>query len=418
MRAVIGASCDKIDRSTLAALQVPRPRQARPGESRALAVLSAISAQATQVSKHWLPGSGTPWFVIFIAMCLPSFPAIAETRSALSEELARLEVVCGFASEPDGPVLARLCALEEKLFGRQQTGPVPTRIQAIQRMAAARKAVTQPDSGVSGTGAETAKRKPGGVSVQESIPDPAGSPLQTSSTIAHGNFQPDALPLLNAFPPTLLRNDDPDFTTSPDYYQEVSKASKGRIIRFKTMPIPVYIQPYPDRDFVNCVVRAFEAWETRTDGAVRFVQVDSSEAARIRVLWKHLGTKADNNGCLLGAHTILKYTNRGSGNLSLLSVGVVPVPVYVPRMGPKYIVPPQVVEVNLDLIMTKDYSIRYRCLQNIIAHELGHALGLLGHSPCQSDIMYPVTDEHSRMSKRDLNTLIKLYNTNKVDVPL
>jgi predicted Zn-dependent protease len=100
-----------------------------------------------------------------------------------------------------------------------------------------------------------------------------------------------------------------------------------------------------------------------------------------------------------------------------MSVGAVPLPVYIPRMGPKYTVPPQVMEVNLDLIMNKEQSVKYACLQNIVTHELGHALGMLGHSPNQADVMYPVTDEHSRLSQRDINTVIKLYNS-KCDIPL
>jgi hypothetical protein len=243
-------------------------------------------------------------------------------------------------------------------------------------------------------------------------------PLQGSNTVKK-NFTPDALPLLNAFPPNLVRmeTDNAALIARPDYYQEVYKASKGKSIRFKSMPIPVYIQPYPDKGFVNCVVRAFESWEQRTNGAVKFSQIDNPNQARIQVIWKHLGGNKDSSGCLLGAHTILKYTNRGNGSLSLMSVGAVPVPIYIPRLGPKYTVPPQVMEVNLDLIGTKEPSSRYPCLQNIVTHELGHALGLLGHSPNQADIMFPVTDEHSRLSQRDVNTVIKLYDQ-KCDIPL
>lgn len=306
-----------------------------------------------------------------------------ETSSKLMADLDDLESKSGLNNSPELPVTTRLIRLEQRILGSPSTGGIVPRLELL-------KQATQ-----TATSNNAVFCPPGAVQSGE------------------------AFPLLNAFPPKLVRMEKPGspFQSKRDYFDEVKKSSKGKCIHFKTMPIPIYVQPYPDREFMNCVLRACENWELKTDGIVRFVQADNALQARIRIAWKHLGAKADSSGCLLGAHTILNYKDRGNGSLSLMSVGTIPVPIYLPRLGPKYQVPPQVMEVNLDLIMQKEPSIRSCCLQNIVTHELGHALGLLGHSPSSADMMHPITDEHSRLSERDVNTLKRLYES-KVDIPL
>lgn len=321
-------------------------------------------------------------------LCFPAAGA-AERRltETIAEQMAKIEEANGLEVDLHSTMPQRLSVVELKVFGKSSSGPVVARMQALQH-------------------AMDAKR-------QEQM---APSYATNESTAADGLA--DTMPLLNALPPNFLRISPPGTAAdSTDYWNDVLKGNSGKILRFKQMPVPVFINQYPDRQFTAAVVKGFEVWEERTQAAVRFVQVDDASKARIIVVWKRLGKEQDGSGCTLGAHTITKYTSKGKGSVSVVDVGGVPVPIYIPKLGPKYTVPPQVIEVNLDLMISKSPLIRYRLLQNVVAHELGHALGLLGHSQNTYDLMYSVTDEHSRVSDRDVNTLIRLYKT-KADVPL
>jgi hypothetical protein len=316
----------------------------------------------------------------------PARAAEQAPTSSMDQSISRLEQDCGLVVDHYASLPQRLSVVELKVFGKPVSGPMLTRIQSV-RDALDKKA-------------------------------PEAAPIYSTNEAPAAEGTPDTMPLLNAIPPNFLRIQPPgEPADTSDYYTDVLKGNKGKILRFKQMPVPVFINQFPDQQFISSVVKGFESWEDRTQGAVRFVQVDDSSKARIIVVWKRLGKNEDMKGCALGAHTITKYTAKGKGTVSVVDLAGVPVPIYIPKLGPKYTVPPQVIEVNLDLLMSKSPLTRYRLLQNIVAHELGHALGLLGHSQNTFDLMYAVTDEHSRLSDRDINTLIRLYKQ-KTDVPL
>ncbi len=56
-----------------------------------------------------------------------------------------------------------------------------------------------------------------------------------------------------------------------------------------------------------------------------------------------------------------------------------------------------------DQLMTKDF------MRMIAVHEIGHALGLTGHSPYEEDVMFPALSNQRGITSRDVATLYKLY---------
>lgn len=361
---------------------------------------------ACAACKEFSKNSGKPpfaWPVTGAALVWSVFPAIlaawlagaagfAQQESgpaSLNQRIQELESTVGLVPGT-GSMLDRVSAIEQRVFGQPAGGSLLERVERVkQALAGGMASSAAPVQMVSGA-------------APEQQPDPLAE-----------------LPLVNIAPPRFFRIEPPNVKEkiTGDYFAAIMQATSGRVFRFKAMPIPVFITPYKESKFTDACIRGFEDWEEKTRGVVRFVQVDDPEKARIRVIWSHLGMAPDAKGCTLGAHTITQWKQRPPGSLAVVGVGPVPVPVYVPKLGPRYSVKPQVIEVNLDLIMSKHAEIRYLILQNVVAHELGHALGLLGHSPHKTDLMYPVTDEHSRLSTRDINTIERLYEQ-KVDVPL
>lgn len=210
------------------------------------------------------------------------------------------------------------------------------------------------------------------------------------------------LPLFDLAPPRFQRIEQDDGKqVISDYFDQIMDSTNHRVFRFAHMPVSLYIQPINQPGYMQACLLACENWQGRTNGQVRFAPTADAARARIRVVWKHLGVQTD--ATEFGAHTITEWHNDPSPALSLFS-----------KTG---MVAPQTIEVNLDIVDARDADLRLLLLQNIVTHELGHALGLIGHSLDRGDMMYKDTDEFSRISQRDLNTLRRLYGQ-RVDFPL
>ncbi|MBI5173822.1 MAG: matrixin family metalloprotease [Candidatus Melainabacteria bacterium] len=386
-------------------------------------------------------------------------------EKSFPEILQEIEQSLGIPGQDNLPLLLRTERLENTVFGSPQAGSIVSRIGVLKRFADERRGASQdqlpPATAAQdgSTGPSEPLRQPGKGQEgnrpadkpayippgdqplnQQTVPAPyqnqGYTPLPPTSpaplaaeTLTEERLArvkellqtaqlPRIIPTENTTPPHFFRILPPNQTepVTSDYLEHVLTASKNRTFRFAAMPITVYITPIQDQSLMKAVREGFFDWESR-GAKVKFSETTNMAGARIKVIWSRLGVSSDINDCTLGAHTITKWTKRPSGKLAVIPISAIPVPIYIPSLGPKYTVPPQVIEVNLDLIYSKVPEARYLLTKNIIAHELGHAMGLLGHSPEKGDLMYAITDEHSRLSQRDLNTLERLY-ARKVDVPL
>lgn len=152
------------------------------------------------------------------------------------------------------------------------------------------------------------------------------------------------------------------------------------------MPIPVYIGsgskvPGYSTDFDEAFRSALDEWEMKSNGLVSFKIVDSPDKSDIDVTWtdnlhnKAMSAESGNTSIICGAQGILKAR------------------MTLPTIDP----------------FERGHALGKRQLRNICLHEIGHALGLNGHSGYPKDIMHSQLIVQDGVSPRDLNTLKMLY---------
>lgn len=172
-------------------------------------------------------------------------------------------------------------------------------------------------------------------------------------------------------------------SSGSDYFSRITMVSDGRITRFSQMPISVYIAepPAPERlqhAYIGDVEYALEQWAGCSEGQLEFEQVDS-EDADIGIYWtdKSLNREADP----LGEASLVRFDS-----------------------GKFY--------VKMSILLQERPSLRssaHRQIRAILLHELGHAIGLWGHSWDRNDIM--CRSSAMQPTRRDKNTLLKLLAT-------
>ncbi|MCU0545159.1 MAG: peptidase [Oscillatoriaceae cyanobacterium Prado104] len=191
---------------------------------------------------------------------------------------------------------------------------------------------------------------------------------------------PDNLPALQvrALPATLASWQDA--TDSGDYFDRVKPPNVGHLLWSK-FPIKVYVQPPVNtnkpEDWVDVVLGVVREWGVYLPLAV----VDNSEVADIRIVRQ--------------APPLRQGLRARSGEAVY--------ELYVGREGDK-----NVLSHRFTVYLNPTQVGKY--VAAVARHELGHALGIWGHSSIETDVLYfSQVRNPPPISARDVNTLKLVY---------
>jgi len=161
---------------------------------------------------------------------------------------------------------------------------------------------------------------------------------------------------------------------SNNYINELSQYALWK----NSKNITVWVQPC---EYSATVYNAFREWMIASNNCVRFVDAKERTRANITVTFH-----PELNGLQAGV------TNHYSAGKYMVKADI---KLRYMRFGH-----------NKKLTQDQMYA--------VAVHEIGHAIGILGHSSNRNDIMYPTTDIIGiHASNRDVNTIRQFYCTNK-----
>ncbi|BAQ63853.1 peptidase metallopeptidase [Geminocystis sp. NIES-3709] len=180
-----------------------------------------------------------------------------------------------------------------------------------------------------------------------------------------------------------------------DYFSEIEPHLAGYLI-WSDFPVKVYLQS-PDQDLSPSGLTQFHQWQKAVRIAIEswniyisLTEVDNPENADILIYRRYPQFKAEIN------------PQTGLYNLPRAKAATTTVKFYLTDTKPPQLRHKMSIEVNPH--QTFDY------LVTNLTHELGHAIGIWGHSLNITDVMYHShTREIPVISPQDINTLKKIY---------
>lgn len=174
---------------------------------------------------------------------------------------------------------------------------------------------------------------------------------------------------------------------SADYFDKITVASNGRLTRFDSDRITVYTDaiPFEAERYEEVLSRSLSLWEKGTQGKLRFQLTQDATAADIRIKWIYQQDRGRNDE-YIGEAMLIRDTEGFHVEI----------------------------EVSLrDRSSLKPHSLEI--VEAALLHEVGHAIGLWGHSDDPNDAMYFASTAKAP-SARDIATWTQVSET-PVDTP-